>query len=240
MFKLQVTSAASQISTLLMARGTALPPVLWSKGANSIAKKTLDTVDDPQLFAPHNLTDELMGGAIRSLLYLWNGWPDECSMYAQAAPPKISLYIKAIAERQRENAVQAKSLFQQLEDHEIYASLVKCAAEIIGNSADASLKRFGEILKFNGVWEPFAFTDLFEQARTDDTKIVVGEFVRKMQQSEFNLLFAHCYEAATGEGLFKKSSSSGSSPKKKKANEDLAAKRDRLIRQKSASSRRSA
>lgn len=233
MFELQFKSASSQISTLLMARGTALPPVLWSEGANSIAKKTLDTVDDPQLFEPCNLTNDLMGGAIRSLLYLWNGWPNECSMYAQAAPPKISLYLMAIAERQRTNAAQAKSFFQQLEDHEIYANLVECATQIIGTSPDASLKRFVEILKFNGAWEPFAFTDLFEQARADETKIVVGEFVRKMQQSEFNLLFAHCYESATGKDLFNNSSSPSSAPRKKIAKEDIAAKRDRLIRQKS-------
>lgn len=223
-----------------MARGTALPPVLWSEGSNSIAKKTLDTVDDPQLFAPCNIAKELMGGAVRSLLYLWNGWPNECCMYAQAAPPKEALYLMAIAERQRGNATQAKSAFQQLENHDIYANLVECATDIIGSSADASLKRFGEILKFNGAWEPFAFTDLFEQARADETKIVVGEFVRKMQQSEFNLLFAHCYKAATGEDLFKKAAAGSSPTKKKVVKEDLAAKRDRLIRQKAASSRRSA
>ena len=240
MFELQVTKAAPQISTLLMARGTALPPVLWSEGANSIAKKTLDTMDDPQLFAPGKLANDLMGGAIRSLLYLWNGWPNEGSMYAQAAPPKESLYLMAMAERQRGNAGQAKSFFQQLEDHEIYARLFVDTTEIVGSNADASLGRFGEILKFNGVWEPFAFTDLFEQARTDDTKIVAGEFVRIIQQSEFNLLFAHCYKAATGEDLLKKGTA-GPAPAKKIEKEDMAAKRDRLIREKAARSyRRSA
>ncbi len=238
MFELQVTQAASQISTLLMARGTALPPVLWSEGSNSIAKKTLDTVDDPQLFAPSNLANELMGGAVRSLLYLWNGWPNECSMYAQAAPPKESLFLMAIAERQRGNASQAKGFFQQLEDHTIYPQLVESAMEIIGTSADASLNRFGEILKLNGAWEPFAFNDLHVQASADDTKVVVGEFVRKMQQCEFNLLFGHCYKAATGEDLLKKTASSSAT--KKIAKDDIAAKRDRLIRQKAASSRRSA
>lgn len=240
MFELQVTKTAPQISTLLMARGTALPPVLWSEGSNSTAKKTLDTVDDPQLFAPDKLANELMGGAIRSLLYLWNGWPNECSMYAQAAPAKESLYLMAIAERQRGNAGQAKSFFQQLEDHEIYARLFECATEIVGSKADASLGRFGEILKFNGVWEPFAFTDMFEQARADDTKIAVGEFVRKMLLSEFNLLFAHCYKSTTGEDLFKRSAA-GPDPAKKIAKEDMAAKRDRLIREKAVRSlRRSA
>ena len=239
MFELQVAKAASQISTLLMARGTALPPVLWNEGANSIAKKTLDTMDDPQLFAPAELKNELMGSAVRSLLYLWNGWPNECNMYAQAAPPKESLYLIAVSERQRGNAGQAKSFFRQLEDHAIYVKLFECAIEIIGSSADASLGRFGEILKFHGAWEPFAFTDLFEQARADDTKIVAGEFIRKMQQSEFNLLFAHCYKEATGEDLFKKATAD-SAPAKKIAKEDLVAKRDRLIREKAARSRRSA
>ena len=158
-------------------------------------------------------------------------------MYAQAAPANESLYLMAIAERQRGNAGQAKRFFQQLEDHEIYARLFECATEIIGSRADASLGRFGEILKFNGAWEPFAFTDMFEQARTDDTKIAVGEFVRKVQLSEFNLLFAHCYKAATGEDLFKRAAA-GPAPAKKIAKEDMVAKRDRLIREKAARSHR--
>ena len=144
-----------------------------------------------------------MAAAVRALLYLWNGWIDESSMYVQGARPEESIFIIALGERHHGRADQAKAFFQQLNDHPIYSDLVKTANELIGPSPDESLKRFSEILKSNGAWEPFAFNDLYEQTRVDDTKITVGEFVREMQRQEFALLFGHCYEAVADEDILK-------------------------------------
>lgn len=93
-------------------------------------------------------------------------------------------------------------------------------------------ERFREILKLNGAWQPFAFIDLYEQARVDDTKVTVGEFVRQMHRREFSPLFGHCYNAVTDEEILKHTKVSDTSRMPKRRAEDLAAKRDRLIRQK--------
>ena len=232
MIELKISESAPEISTLLLAKGTALPAVQWQHNPSSTAKKTLDAVDDAQLFAPTSLKNQSMGAAVRALLYLWNGWIDESAMYAQGARPKESLFILAISERHRGRADGAKAFFRQLNDHSIYPSLAQIATELIGSSPDDTLKRFREILNLNGAWEPYAFIDVYEQARSDETKLTVREFVREMQRQEFTLLFGHCFQAATGGEVTKQVKVKARTAAPRRKQEDLAAKRDRLIRQK--------
>ncbi len=234
MIELEYSKAAPRIASLLQAKGTALPGLQWLDNQVASAKKTLDASDDAQLFAPSTLRDESMAAAIRALLYLWNGWIDESSMYAQGARPKESLFILALSERHHGRLPQAKAFLQQLNDHPIYPSLAKIANELIGTSPDESLKRFGEILKLNGAWEPYVFIDIYEQARADEMKITVGEFVREMQRQEFSVLFGHCYKAVTGEDILKHSKVADTSWKPKRRAESLADRRDRLIREKAS------
>lgn len=232
MIELEISETAPEISKLLLVRGTALPAVQWQHNHSSTAKKTLDAMDDAQLFAPTSLKNQSMGAAVRALLYLWNGWIDESAMYAQGARPKESLFILGISERHRGRAHEAKAFFRQLDDHSIYPSLAQIATELIGSSPDDALRRFREILNHNGTWEPYVFIDLYEQARVDETKLTVGEFVREMQRQEFALLFGHCFQAATGDEVTKRKKTRARSTAPKRRHEDLAAQRDRLIRQK--------
>lgn len=233
MIELEYSKMAPTIASLLQAKGTALPTVQWLDNQIASAKKTLDTSDDAQLFSPSTLKNESMAAAVRALLYLWNGWIDESTMYAQGARPKESIFILAISERHRGRADGAKGFFRQLDDHPIYPSLVQTAIELIGSSPDDALNRFREILKLNGTWEPYAFIDIYEQARANETKITVGEFVRQMQRQEFTLLLGHCFQAATGGEVTKQVKAKPRKVAPRRKQEDLAEKRDRLIRQKS-------
>ena len=234
MIELEISESAPEISKLLLARGTALPAVQWLHNPSSTAKKTLDAMDDAQLFAPTSLKNESMSAAVRALLYLWNGWIDESAMYAQGARPKESLFILALSERHRGRADEAKAFFRQLNDHSIYPRLAQAATELIGSSPDGALNRFREIVNLNGAWEPYAFIDIYEQARVDETKVTVGEFVREMQRQEFALLFGHCFQAATGNEVTKRVKTRARTAAPRRKHEDLADKRDRLIRQKIA------
>ena len=105
--------------------------------------------------------------------------------------------------------------------------------ELFGSSPDEAFNRFREILKLNGAWEPYAFIDLYEQARADEMKITVGEFVRKMQRQEFTSLLGHCFQAATGGEVTKQVKAKPRKVAPRRQHKDLAAQRDRLIRQKS-------
>lgn len=145
-----------------------------------------------------------MGGAVRAALYLWNGWFAECAMYAQAAPEKEQLYLSALCERQLGHTNECKAILQQLEDHPVFGLLSEYSLEIIGLGSDPPLKRFKGVLELGGTWEPFAFVDLYEQARMDKLCHPTKRIVCSMQCREFELLFAHCYEAATGRPLPRK------------------------------------
>jgi ssDNA-binding Zn-finger/Zn-ribbon topoisomerase 1 len=61
------------------------------------------------------------------------------------------------------------------------------------------------------LWEPFLFVDLYQQARAEKVRETTEHVVRQLQCMEFELLFRHCYEAATGEPLSKPSDRSASS-----------------------------
>lgn len=139
-----------------------------------------------------------MAGAVRALLYLWSGFPADCKMYAQAAPPQIQLYLDAICERQAGRAAEAKELLSQVGEFDTYAELTAHAMEAIGIGSDKSLTRFKDTLELCEVWEPHAFVDLYEQGRAGALCHPAELVVRNLQCKEFDLLFVYCYEKATG------------------------------------------
>ncbi|MEE8384934.1 MAG: hypothetical protein V3S01_03345, partial [Dehalococcoidia bacterium] len=123
MLNLDLSQLPSEMTALFMQRGSGLPPLHWPSYANRIAKATLDEIDDAKLFRRSNLADESMGAAVRALLYLWSGWPDDCKMQAQAAPEKERIYLDSLIAQQGDEAEQAKTLLQQLDSHPIHKPL---------------------------------------------------------------------------------------------------------------------
>ncbi|MGB9624462.1 MAG: hypothetical protein ACPMAQ_06320, partial [Phycisphaerae bacterium] len=163
------------------------------------AKKILDESDDARLFSGKCLVSEPMAAGVRALLYLWNGWIGECNMYGQAADPAERLYLTGLCERQAGRTEAAKRAFQQLAGHALFAPLGADGIQIVGQQAQAAVKRFRDILELNGEWEPFAFIDLYVQAAAGRLDAASEASVRLLQCREFERLFAHCYQGATGE-----------------------------------------
>ncbi len=201
MIDLNVSALAPEVAKLLMLRGSGLPPLQWSDHPNRTAKRTLDGANEAAVLARDALADKQMAVAVRALLYLWNGWVAECAMCAQATPDKEQLYLAGICERQLGHAEAAKRHFQQCDGHSIYEPLAAYASKMIQPNAEPALKRFKEILELNSSWEPFAFVDLYEQTRAGRLSPAVEQAVCRLQCREFELLLAHCYEAATGERI---------------------------------------
>lgn len=77
------------------------------------------------------------------------------------------------------------------------------AKEAISLRGAPALKRLRDMIELAGEWEPFAFTDLYEQARAGKLDPADESVVRSIQCREFELLFVHCFEAATGKKLAK-------------------------------------
>lgn len=199
-----LTKTPAETTQLLMSRGAGLPPLLWQEHQNPLAKKTLDSIQDAKLCGNAPLRDEAMAGAVRALLYLWTGWPTEASMYAQVAPQKEQMYIAALAERQLGHPAKAKELFQKMAGHEIYDSLTDFLIDQTKPENDPAIKRFRGIIELAHEWEAHAFIDLCEQARAGKVSPVGELVVRNLQAKEFELLFAHCYRAATGQDITKR------------------------------------
>lgn len=202
MITLNGSQLPGHIANALMLRGSALPPLRWFDAPNRAAKEILDqAADDTGLFQLAQPVDESMCAAVRGMLYLFNGWPAECAMYAAAAPEKERVYLTALAHRQTGAPAEAKAAFQQIGDHPIYKRLAQSALQIVGVATDRALDRFKQIVELGEAWEPFAFTDLYEQARAEILCSATENTVRKLLYSEFELLFVHCYEAGTGKAV---------------------------------------
>jgi hypothetical protein len=199
MLRLDPSHLPETLATTLMLRGAQVPPLDWSVNPSRLAKETLDQQpDDATLLGDGGIADESAAAAVRALLYLWNGWLSDANMYAQAAAEPDQLYIAALVARHESNPAEAKQIYQQLETHPTFAQLYEYVAKEVDAGTDSALLRWHQIVQLGEAWEAFAFADLIEQARAEKLRAAAVLVVRQVQCIEFELLFSHTYEAATG------------------------------------------
>lgn len=206
------------VANVLMLAGTGPAPLAWHLRPNKSGKEILDcSQSDTALLRCKSVADESHGAAVRSLLYLWIGWPAEASMYAQGAHDAERLYIEAIRSRQLGEVNPSKELLRELGEHAIFAPLGNYVIESIGSDLDRSLDRFKNIVKMGETWEPYAFADTFEQARLGELGHPAVLVVGALQRREFELLFVRCYEGAIGQSIeaFEQPSSATLQPKRR-------------------------
>jgi len=202
MIALDVSCLAPDVANVLMLRGAELPPLQWHDKPNRAAKQMLLGIKtDAALLRQNPLANDAMGRAVRAALYLWNGWLEDCMACAQEAPSTEQYYFSALCERHSGRPNDCKTVMQQVDVHPIYAPLCAYAVEKMGLATDPPLKRIKGLLELGETWEPFAFVDLYEQARAGKLCSPTEQIVRSLQCREFELLFAHCYEVATGQKL---------------------------------------
>jgi len=214
MISLDISQLAPDVAALLVSRGSDVPSLQWAKQPNRGAKASLDAIDETKLFACAALADETMASGVRALLYLWNGWPGECAMYAQAAPEKERWYLSGLCERQAGHPDVAKECFAKVNGHTIYESLLTYANSVVSSVEDRVLKRFTSLLEMDQVWEPYLFIDTCEQARAGKCSEAAEVVIRQLQCREFELLFAHCYQEATGKAFSDKPRVDASAPRR--------------------------
>jgi len=201
MIELDASQLAPEVAGLFLSGGAELPGLQWQARPKQFAKDRLDEIEDAKLLGRAAPGDEAMTVAVRALLYLWNGWPVEAAMVAQAAAEPECHYLTGFCERQLGRADRAKAALQQLADYPIYAPLAQYAIKTIGEATEPLLKRFKGLMELGETWEPFLFVDLVEQVRAGKFDRDAEIIVRRLQCREFELLFRHCYEQATGEPI---------------------------------------
>ena len=204
MSELNHSELPSEMATLLLLRGTGLAPLNWAEHPNRSARHALGPLSDPSLLGVAEIRDRGMASAVRALLFVWNGWTDDCAAAALGAHADERYYLSALCERHLGHPDASKALLQKLDGHPIYDELASFARQLIGATSEPALTRFTGILELNETWEPFAFIDLYEQARGEQLNLVDRETVARIQVREFDLLLAYCYKAATGEEIGKR------------------------------------
>ncbi len=191
----------AEILALLMQRGAGIPSLKWHEHPIRLAKSTLDEIDDAKLFHPRQIRDDAGVSALRGLIYLWSGWPDECRSSVEAAPEPERLYLRALCERQAENTAATKELLQQLDGHPIYEPLAEHTLQFASSVKHPLVKRFMGLLDQDKNWEAFLFTDLYNQALAGKLDQPGIDLVRSLIAKEAGLLFQHCYEGIVGGSL---------------------------------------
>lgn len=191
-------SFGALISELLLSKGTGLPPLQWHTRASKAARTRLDAADVPALFADRSVADAPAAQAVRGAMYLWHGFLRECAQECGQPDAPEHGYWRAFCLRNAGQPEAAKQLYRHIGAHPVYGPLGIVCRELIGVGLDRLAKRFLDTLNQVEAFEPYAFVDLYEMARTGQTCAATEQLVRTIQLREFHLLFTHCFKKACG------------------------------------------
>lgn len=198
MLHIDPTKLAEKVANILMLRGSSLLPLNLGEHAHPQANVIIDAMPDDELFGVAQLNNTEMAMAIRSLLFIRNGWLSEGSMFAMMAPKAESEFICGIAQRNLGHGDRAKAHFHKIDDHPVFQKLHEQVIAMLDNTMDKRLARLRDILKLHGTWEPYAFIDVYSQATGGQMSSASQQTVRMIQQTEFNALFLYCYQQVMG------------------------------------------
>ncbi len=165
---------------------------------NHAARSALDAMTDQSLLAPHTIADEQMGAGCRAGLWLWHDYLDESHIVSQAIHTPTGSFWHGIMHRREPDASNAKYWFRKVGDHPLFDSLRENAAgAAVENRQQDDWDDTARFLIEQSEWDPFAWIDLCEQARTG--QISCERLCRTVQQYEWQLLFDFCYQRAVAE-----------------------------------------
>ena len=96
--------------------------------------------------------------------------------------------------RREPDSSNAKYWFRRVRKHEIFPALAADARRLA--AAEPQLAPGAEFLRSQPEWAPDLFIDLCESARMG--RSTATDLCQQVQEREWQLLFAHCFQAATG------------------------------------------
>lgn len=150
----------------------------------TVWRERLSALDDHALFNGRPVRDRVMASACRAGLWLAFDFLDEAHALSQELHTTEGSYWHALMHRREPDFANAAYWLRRVGSHAIHDNLARVAAEI-------------GYLKSGSRWDPFSFNnDCQAQLGKEDA---TEELLRRVQQAEWELLFAWCHRQATGD-----------------------------------------
>ncbi len=160
---------------------------------NTKIRPQLAALDLRKAFAPHAVVEEDMARACLAGLWLYHDFLEESHHISQGISNSTGSYWHGLMHRREPDYSNSKYWFHRVGVHPIFPALQQHAAQLAAASENHQSSHF---LKRQSQWAPFAFIDLCEScaARRSPTEMLC----RKIQMSEWHLLFDYSYRKAIG------------------------------------------
>ena len=168
-----------------------LPP-LGPGTPNTEAKGLLLSLDIEQAFTPKPVADRNMGRACLAALWLYHDFLDESHAISQDIPTTTGSFWHGIMHRREPDSWNSKYWFQKVGQHPVFPALSEFAMDLATQEPALVEANF---LRGQERWNPFAFVDLCESARSGNDAL--ESLCRKIQLREWQLLFDYCYIVAS-------------------------------------------
>lgn len=183
-----------------------MPPRLNELGPgqpNLPIRGELETLCVNGAFAPglfkRNLkvVDRSMASACLAGLWLYHDFLDESHSISQQIETREGSYWHGIMHRREPDYANAKYWFRRVGEHAIGEELCQAARELA--EAAPPDQPCGFLLE-QSHWDHFRFVDLCQSAEVESQCELL---CRQIQQREWWLLFAYCYERSCSPGMFR-------------------------------------
>ena len=157
------------------------------------ARSALERLSTEAAFAHAKVADGEMGACCVSGVWLLHDFLDESHTISQGIETSSGSFWHAIMHRREGDYSNSKYWLRRVGRHPVFEALGQRAGELAAiRGADRTAKK----LLTGGTWEPSEFVDLCQAAVRGQG--ADEELCRDIQQAEWELLFDHCYRAATG------------------------------------------